>query len=305
MPGWHFTSIVISILLLIFCSNPSTSQVSISRGLEPIPNQGGWVIVQKQAFTGYPITIGNLGSALDSSEREIHQLFYGGVDLTKLLYPFQTPITGFVSAEFYESESGDPFVVIVSINSGRRQTRIARIKQVNIDALRQHVNADSETVTVSADRFAIEAARDIRTITTRQKAEILVGDRLTKGHLLPTADDGILYVALRDGSTAQINPSRIDRLTIKRSIVGQVMGSTVGRGIQGTLTGGVAGLFAGLSIGRLSAIEEMKAGAMVGSIVGLGIGFLDGIFNAEGSKTYELRPAIQREAFELYLTMGF
>lgn len=63
-------------------------------------------------------------------------------------------------------------------------------------------------------------------------------------------------------------------------------------------------MFAGLTLSG-SVAEEMKFGAVVGGIVGLGIGFLDGVFSAERSKTYEFRPAATPESFELKLTMGF
>ena len=72
-----------------------------------------------------------------------------------------------------------------------------------------------------------------------------------------------------DGATKPIDLTEIQRLTLKRYVVRQVLSTTVGRGLQGVLTGGTAGLFAGLSFGGISALEEMKAGAAIGGIVGL------------------------------------
>ncbi|MEE2753501.1 MAG: hypothetical protein VX910_05920 [Candidatus Latescibacterota bacterium] len=85
------------------------------------------------------MTIGKVGTTLDPSEREASQLLFGGVDLPTPRYPFQAPITGYVSAGFCESKTGRPFVAISSVDEGRSLTRIVRVKSTNIDALRRFV----------------------------------------------------------------------------------------------------------------------------------------------------------------------
>ncbi|MEE2753502.1 MAG: hypothetical protein VX910_05925 [Candidatus Latescibacterota bacterium] len=77
-----------------------------------------------------------------------------------------------------------------------------------------------------------------------------------------------------DGATKPIDLTEIQRLTLKRYVVRQVLSTTVGRGLQGVLTGGTAGLF-GLVVQWHFGLEEMKAGAAIGGIVGLGIRLLD------------------------------
>jgi hypothetical protein len=171
--------------------------------------------------------------------------------------------------------------------------------------LLKHLGANTETVEVTANLTRISTTRDIYTISKRQRAKIKTSGNIYAGHLLPVIEYDTIYMALRDGSTQQIRPEDIERLTIQRSVEGQIMGSTAGRGIQGALTGAMAGLFAGLTLGGHSALEEIRFGAVTGGIVGLGIGILDGIFSAEGSKTYTFHPRVEPEAMELYLTMSF
>ena len=305
MQGWHFTSIYV-ILSLLLSSSSCWSSTFTSLDIQPISPEKGWVIVEKRLTKGYPVTIGMIGRELDLSERESYRLFEGGMDYKTPLYPFKIPIAGFISAEFYEAESGKPFFVISYTSGDRPLTRIVRIKPRNFDALSHHLGSGKETLRVSLNLVEIVTTRDLDTISTRQKAEIVLkNQRLLSGRLLPVLEEGSIYMALRDGSTQRIDPMEVERLTIKRSIIGQVMGSTIGRGIEGALAGGAAGLFAGLSFDGFSGVEEMKIGAVLGGIAGLGFGFLDGVLTAEGSKTYEFRPSVAPDAFELLLTMGF
>ena len=133
----------------------------------------------------------------------------------------------------------------------------------------------------------------------------MANGEILNGRLIPIIEEGSIFIALRDGSTRQLSPASIEELTIRRSIIGQVAQTTVGRGLNGVLTEAAAGLFADLSFEGLGGMEEMKFGAKVGGIVGLRLGLLEGVFSAEASKTYTFMPVVQPESYELYLTMGF
>ena len=150
MPRWHFVSLVVSVLLSLL-PNTCWSQPTTGLTIEALSNSRGWVIVENHVVKGHPMTIGKVGTTLDPSERVASQLFFGGVDLTNPLYPLQTPIAGYVSVEFCESETGRPFVAISSIDEGRSLTHIVRVKSNNINVLRRYLGVDSDAVPVSAD----------------------------------------------------------------------------------------------------------------------------------------------------------
>ncbi len=191
--------------------------------------------------------------------------------------------------------------MIRHIRSARRSTRVVWLKQAHFDALARHLGLGTSYTTATASVVDIELSRHLDRITKRQKASITIGEDVTDGCLLGTWDNGSIYTALKNEATKQINSSEADRLIIP----GQVMKSTFGYRIQGTLTGEFTGLFAGLTLEEISAGEEMKFGAAVGGIAGMGIRFLAGIFNAEGPETYEFTPAVRPDSYELHLTMCF
>jgi hypothetical protein len=210
-----------------------------------------------------------------------------------------------VSAEFFESARGKPFVYVSHRIGSRDLTRTIRLKLSNVDALRERVGGSHGNIRVSSDLVKLVTTTDVDTVSTRRKAEITIHGQKLKGRILPVLEEGSLYLLMHGGATQKIDPSQIERLTIKRSVLDQVAGKTLERGVEGVLTGGVAGLFAGLTLESKSVAREMKFGAAIGGIVGAGIGILDGIFSAERTRTYQFHPIIQPESLELQLTMGF
>ena len=303
MSCWHFAFSAVSAFLLLL--NTSSAQPPGTLGIRPAASEKGWIIVEHRAVHGYPISIGTLGHTLDAEERLAHRLFDGNADRTGLLYPFQTTIPGFLSAGFFESENRRPFVAVNSRQGGRDLVRIILLKQVNVDALLEHVGAVIVALPASSERVEIGVPRELAVISRRQKAELVSDGQTFNGYLLPVIEEGSIFLALQDGTTQRIRPETVERLTFQRSVIGQVMSSVVGYGIKGSLTGATAGLFAGLTLRGQSALGEMAFGAAAGGVVGMGIGLLDGIFSAEGSETYRFRPAVQPDAMELYLTVAF
>lgn len=303
MPGWHFASVVVSSYL--FLSIPVLAQPTTQLIVRPAGPEKGWTIAEAHTREAYPIVLGRVGAEIDPVERQQYQLFDGAPDYSSALYPFQTPIPGFIVAELYESKSGKPFIAVTQAVGGQQRKRLIPLKPVNLTALQNHLGAQSVAIQVSTELVRVSATRSLHTLSKRRRARIQTSNAAYSGHLLPVIENGTIFMALNDGSTRSIRPEDVEQLTIRRSIVGQIMASTAGKGIQGALTGATAGLFAGLTFSGHSALGEMRFGAITGGIVGLGLGFLDGIFSAEGSKTYTFRPKVEPDATELYLTMAF
>tara|TARA_A100001037_G_C15005887_1_gene569357 strand:+ start:68 stop:598 length:531 start_codon:yes stop_codon:yes gene_type:complete len=167
---------------------------------------------------------------------------------------------------------------------GRRTDSLRRVSQASVEALCRHIGGD-QVIPVSATEARITTSADMDTIAAHQKTEIRVDGVVLSGRLLPVMDEGSIFLYDRDGTTHRLYPKRIDWLTVIRSIVGQIAATTVSKGLEGTLKGAKVGLFAGLMLQDFSALDQMAYWAAVGGIVWVGLGLLDGVTSAEGSRT--------------------
>lgn len=310
MPGWHLSAIA----LLLSLHAPTAAQSSAAFEMHPLPGHG-WVIVSRQTVVGTPIRVGTLGHEIDRTERDAYRLFYGQPEaleplarqreLPQLLLPFLRPVTEFEAARFYESADGEPLMAIHHVRRGQPHVRVVRLRPSHIRSLGKHLDLDTGYTLVDTESVEIDVYRDRDYVIRRHPVSVYVSGRRLDGELLATSEHDIVHIAMRDGTTHSFDRNAIDRLTIRRSIVGQMAGSTIRYGIQGTMTGATAGLIAGLTLDTASVGSGMKFGAKVGGIVGLGVGILAGAMDARPSSTYDLTPVVQPESTQLFLTMAF
>ena len=84
----------------------------------------GWTIGEARHIEGYPVTLESLGAEVDGKERQQFHLFDGILDRSSALYPFQTPVPGFVLAEVFESKSKKLLIVVTYRIAGTERKRV-------------------------------------------------------------------------------------------------------------------------------------------------------------------------------------
>ena len=123
MPGWHFTLAAVCSFLLA-SSNHSASQTTTNLAIRPPWPEKGWTIGEARHIQGYPVTLGSLRAEVDGNERQQFHLFDGTLDRSSALYPFQTPVPGFVLAEVFESKSKKLLIVVTYRIAGTERKRV-------------------------------------------------------------------------------------------------------------------------------------------------------------------------------------
>ena len=225
------------------------------------------------------------------------------------LAPFLRPISGFLSARFIRTIDGQHFVVVEKSVGHENDLVLLPISERTIAAFRRYAKGtlvpkpEGQRVSHRTETFWVR--NDLHTMRARRQGSVVLADSSrVDGILLPTLENGALPIVQPNGQVALIPVERVRWLQIRRSLLRQVMSTTIGKGVEGALTGATVGFMAGLFQEGFSVGEEMRLGAIVGGVVGLGFGFIDGVFSAEKSREYMIHPVASPDRLELRIVMA-
>ena len=199
--------------------------------------------------------------SIDALERDKLRLFQGSISDSKMPQILQTPISGFQSAVFLESDRGQFVIKIIRSQEGvPRHVCLVVGDASDFGKIRSFLSADG-IVTEQLTYAGQDSFQDIRrelVLNKRKRAVLdLVDGGSLKGELLPDLEEGRLLLDTSQG-LIRLAPSEIAKLCIPDSRTLPVIHEAFRSGFGGFLSGVLIGTAVGLWDTQSSILDHVK-----------------------------------------------